>query len=316
MPPRIDLEPSLGFRFVVNGLDRAAELREDRERLAALAADPRARFLVICGSRVVVARDGAGNPVAALDRATAEALAARVEERIFLGLATGDDGTETGWFAFAGPADPDTLSSDFEAIELRPLAIAGSLPAENYGAIAIARSLLAWHASHRHCARCGAPSDMATAGWRRLCPSCGAEHFPRTDPAVIMLVHRGDRCLLGRGHAFPPGMWSCLAGFVEPGETIEGAVRRETLEEAGIRVGAVAYVASEPWPFPGSLMIGVVAEADDETIRMDPAELEDCRWFTRDEVATLLAGEHPDGIFAPPPIAIAHHLLSTFVRGA
>lgn len=314
MPPQIDLEPSLGFRFVVNGLDRAAELREDRDRLDALAADPRARFLVICGSRVVVARDGE-HSVAAHGRATAESLAARVAERIFLGLAD-VDGAEVGWFAFAGPADPETLPTGFEAIELRAVAIAGSLPAEHYGAIAIARSLVAWHAGHGHCARCGARSGMVTAGWRRLCPSCGAEHFPRIDPAVIMLVRRGDRCLLGRSATFPPGMWSCLAGFVEPGETIEGAVRRETFEEAGIRVGHIAYVASEPWPFPGSLMIGVVAEADDETIRRDPAELEDCRWFGRAEVETLLAGDHPDGIFAPPPIAIAHHLLSTFVRNA
>jgi len=154
------------------------------------------------------------------------------------------------------------------------------------------------------------------AGWRRDCPSCGAQHFPRTDPVVIMLTERGDRCLLGRQPHFAPGMWSTLAGFVEPGETIEEAVRRETLEEAGVTTGAVRYFASQPWPFPMSLMIGCIATATSEDLVIDRNELEDARWFARDEVAEMLMRTHPDGLFVPPPIAIAHHLIRSFIEGA
>lgn len=300
-------EASARFRFVVTDLDRRAELREDRDALAALLEDPRARFLVVEASRVVVAQ-GEGAPVAALDRAVARDLARGDAEPIFLGL----DRDGVGWFALPGRAGEEPPAG-FAAIELRALAIADALPAPHYGALATARALLHWHSGHRFCSRCGAASQAVSAGWKRLCPACGSEHFPRTDPVVIMSVEREGRCLLGHGRAFPEGMWSCLAGFVEPGETVEAAVRRETLEEAGVAVGRVAYVASEPWPFPGSLMIGVRGEALSETIRIDPAELADARWFDRAEVRALLEGRHPDGLFAPPPIAIAHHLLRGFV---
>lgn len=302
-------EPSARFRFVVTDLDRRADLREDAAAIAALTADDRARFLVVAGSRVFLAQDPAA-PVAALDRATAERLAIPGVEPVFLGL----DGTQTGWFALPGRTDAEPPPAGIETMELRALAIADRLPAPHYGALATARALLHWHAGHRFCSRCGTRSRPAAAGWKRLCPTCEAEHFPRTDPVVIMSVERGDRCLLGRGHAFPEGMWSCLAGFLEPGETIEAAVRRETREEAGIDVGRIAYVASEPWPFPGSLMIGVRAEAANESIRIDPGELADCRWFDRAEVRLLLEGGHPEGFFAPPPIAIAHHLLRRFAE--
>lgn len=301
-------EPSARFRFVVTDLDRRAELRDDAAAIAALAADGRARFVVVAGSRVLLT-GGAEAPVAALDRATARELAIPGVEPVFLGL----DGQGGGWFALAGRTDGEPPAG-FEAMELRALAVAGLLPAPHYGALATARALLHWHAGHRHCSRCGAPSRSVSAGWKRLCPACGTEHFPRTDPVVIMSVERDGRCLLGRGHAFPEGMWSCLAGFVEPGETIEAAVRRETREEAGITVGRIAYVASEPWPFPGSLMIGVRAEATSETIRIDPTELAGCRWFDRAEVRLLFDRRHPDGLFAPPPIAIAHHLLRGFAE--
>jgi NAD+ diphosphatase len=149
-------------------------------------------------------------------------------------------------------------------------------------------------------------------GYRRDCPACGAEHFPRTDPVVIMLAIDGERCLLGRQARFAPAMYSCLAGFVEPGETIEDAVRRETAEEAGIAVGRVRYHASQPWPFPSSLMIGCHAEAISRDIVRDEAELEACRWFGRAEVQAMLAGLHPDGLKCPPDIAIAHHLIKAW----
>jgi len=309
LPPAPPSEPSLDFRFARTALDRRADLRDDVPALAALAADPRARTLVTSGSRVVVARRPDGGLEAALDGDLAARLAPSDAEPIFLGTDAG-----VGWFALP-LADPErATAAGLELVELRALAIAGTLPDTHYGALAAARALLHWHEGHRFCARCGAASRSTSAGWKRVCPSCSTEHFPRTDPVVIMLVEDGERCLLGRGHGFPEGMWSCLAGFMEPGETIEGAVRRETLEEAGIAVGAIAYVASEPWPFPGSLMIGVRAQALDRAIRIDPKELADCRWFDRDEARLLLDRRHPDGLVAPPPIAIAHHLLRTFVE--
>jgi NAD+ diphosphatase len=153
------------------------------------------------------------------------------------------------------------------------------------------------------------------AGWRRDCAKCKAQHFPRTDPVVIMLATDGERCLLGRSPRFVPSMWSCLAGFVEPGEAIEDAVRRETREEAGIACGRVTYFASQPWPFPTSLMIGCHAEALNREIVVDREELEDARWFSKTEVADMLMRKHPEGLTTPPPVAIAHHLIRAWVEG-
>ena len=175
--------------------------------------------------------------------------------------------------------------------------------------LAAAKALMHWHAHHRFCANCGALTDVAVAGWRRDCKVCKATHFPRTDPVVIMLAVDGDACVLGRQPRFPKGMYSALAGFVEPGETIEAAVRREIWEEAGVACGAVQYFASQPWPFPASLMIGCFAEARDRSLKVDQVELEDARWFTREEAVALLEKRHPDRLAAPTPVAIAHHLL-------
>lgn len=158
---------------------------------------------------------------------------------------------------------------------------------------ATARALMAWHDSHGFCARCGVASDMAEAGWQRCCPACNAMHFPRTDPVVIMLVERGNQLLLGRSPGWPEGMYSLLAGFMEPGETLEAAVRREVAEETGVQIGAVRYLASQPWPFPASLMLGARAEALSEAITVDPVELEEALWVSREEMVTVLAGQHP-----------------------
>lgn len=307
-------DPSADFRFARFELDRRADLRDDAAAITALLARPDARFLVVFGDRpLVAARDGK-RPTAFLPRSVAAGFGADFDRAVFLGL-SGDAGAP--WFALAVARDDAALAGrdDVEAVDLRALAVAGSLDAGEYGAVAAGRAALHWHATHRFCARCGAESRIASAGWKRICPACEAEHFPRTDPVVIMLISDGERCLLGRSPRFPPGMWSCLAGFMEPGETIEAASRRETLEEAGIAVGPVGYFASEPWPFPASLMIGVVGRAVTTEIRRDEAELEDCRWFDRPEAARLLDGTHPDGLFAPPPIAVAHHLLAAFVAG-
>jgi NAD+ diphosphatase len=177
---------------------------------------------------------------------------------------------------------------------------------------ATAKAILHWHASHGFCAACGAATQVTQGGWQRTCPACGAHHFPRTDPVVIMLVTRGNALLLGRSPAWPEGMYSLLAGFVEPGETLEAAVRREVFEEAGIRVGGVRYLASQPWPFPASLMFGCAAEAMDDTITRDPAELEDALWITREEMVTVMAGAHPR-IRASRKGAIAHFLVTNWL---
>lgn len=305
-------EASLDFRFVRTALDRRADLREDAARTD-LAAAAAARFLIFLADRPLVRATGDGTGETALfDRSEAIAAGADLDAAVFLGLADA-----APWFAVVVPdGEAGTVPLDgTRAADLRALAIAGSLEPTEYGAIAEARALLLWHASHRFCARCGSPSRPASAGWRRLCSGCGAEHFPRTDPVVIMVVEDGERCLIGRTPNFPPGMYSCLAGFVEPGETVEAAVRRETREEAGITVGRVAYFASEPWPFPMSLMIGVRAEALTRDIRRADGELEDCRWIDRAELRRLLDGHHEAEVFGPPPIAIAHHLLRAFAAG-
>jgi len=190
--------------------------------------------------------------------------------------------------------------------ELRAVMIA--LSPRDAELAATARALHCWHASHRFCSNCGAASDFTMAGWQRDCPMCGRKHFPRTDPVVIMLITRGDQVLLGRSPHWPEGMYSLLAGFVEPGETMEAAVRREVFEEAGVRVGAVGYLASQPWPFPNSLMFGCLGVATTEEITVDPAELEDARWVSKDELTRAFAGEH-DLIRPAREGAIARFLL-------
>jgi NAD+ diphosphatase len=196
--------------------------------------------------------------------------------------------------------------------DLRPAA--ARLAADAGELAATARALHLWHDSHRFCARCGSPSDMVDAGWQRICPACGAHHFPRTDPVVIMLITAGDRALLGRSPGWPDRMHSLLAGFVEPGETIEAAVRREVAEETGVVVGDVGYVASQPWPFPASLMLGCTGRALSTEIHLDPNELEAALWVGRAEAAVILDQRHPT-VGAPRRGAIARVLLEGWVDG-
>jgi NAD+ diphosphatase len=191
--------------------------------------------------------------------------------------------------------------------------VAASLDAVDGGAAATARCLFEWHRRHGFCSVCGARSKIVEAGWKRLCDDCGAEHFPRVDPVAIMLAVRGDKCLMGRGKTWRPGFWSCLAGFVEPGETIEQAAAREVFEEAGVRCsGRAEYLFCQPWPFPNSLMVGLILEADGEDLTIDENEIETARWFTRDEAKAMMAGTHPDA-FAPMRFAIAHHVLKAWL---
>lgn len=180
--------------------------------------------------------------------------------------------------------------------------------------VAVGRALLGWHGTHRFCSNCGAPSLPEQSGWQRKCPQCATQHFPRTDPVVIMAITHGDRILLGRGPTWPERMYSLLAGFVEPGESIESAVRREVIEESAIKVGPVRYIAAQPWPFPMSLMFGCAGEALTDEITIDPNELADARWVSRAEVLDVLAGNHPE-LNAPRHGAIAGALITAWAHG-
>ena len=295
-------EPSQFVGFAGNRIDRQSENRTD-DALETALADPRTRIMLTRGGRLHLKLNGGGfDPYFGLDEA--RALGAKLDHAVLLGMA------ETGPVVVApGALEPEALPDGIKAIDHRSIYVQGLIGAEALGELAQGAALLSWHHNHRFCGRCGGPTEMRIGGYKRVCTTCGAEHFPRTDPVAIMLSVRDGRCLLGRSPHFAPGMYSALAGFIEPGETIEAAVRRETLEEAGIRLGRVAYHASQPWPFPHTLMIGCFGEALDEEVVFDGRELEDCRWFARDEVRAMLDGSHPDGLAVPPPGAIASHLI-------
>jgi NAD+ diphosphatase len=283
--------------FTGGTLDRADRVRHEPALLAAAEADPRARLLVL---------HGLDPELDAADRLVWTSLDAAPGERLFLGF---DGGVPL--FAAAPPH-----GQVFPAMRSPALfAMLDRFHAQDAALYAAARSLVDWHSRHGFCAVCATPTAIFRAGWGRSCPNCHAEHFPRVDPVVIMLAERGDKVLLGRQPPWPPGRYSALAGFLEVGESIEEAVRREIFEEAGVRVGAVRYVASQPWPFPSSLMIACIGEAEDDAITIDVHELEDARWFSRDDVRRALAGD-PDAPFgAPPPYAIAHTLLTAWFEG-
>ena len=198
----------------------------------------------------------------------------------------------------------------------RDARMAGSMVSIEHAAIiAQAKAMIDWHQRHGFCPKCGTPTKIMDAGYRRLCGECKAEHFPRVDPVVIMLATHEEACLVGRGKLFPSGMFSALAGFVEPGETIEEAVRRELMEEASVKVGEVTYYATQPWPFPSSLMIGCFAKAESRDVKADESELAEVRWVERSVARELIEGKRMDGIQVPPPIAIAHHLIRAWALG-
>jgi NAD+ diphosphatase len=281
-------EPALGFSL--NHLDRSANKRRDSQWLAAQRADERAMLVEIAGDKVDLV-DGAIRTRRPRDD----------EEAVFLGC----DPKGRPWFA----ARVATAGEAWR--DLRSIAIEGAVPQHDIGLLAQARSLVNWHLTHGFCAQCGTATSMADGGYRRHCAGCGSDHFPRTDPVIIIVVRCKRGLLLGRQSSWAPGMFSALAGFMEPGETIEDAARREVHEESAIRVGEIRYVASQPWPFPSSLMIGLIGEALSENIAIDPVELEQARWFDRDELIAMREERHPDGLRFPTRMAIAHHLVLT-----
>lgn len=284
--------------FTGGTLDRADRVRHEPELLAAALADPSARLLVLDGLDPLLDDTG---------RLTWTGLDAARGEPLFLGY---DGGTPC--FVAALPEGEAVPPGRSPAL----FAMLDRFDRRDAAHYAAARSLVDWHGRHRFCANCGTATSIFRAGWARQCPNCGAEHFPRVDPVVIMLAEHEGRVLLGRQPPWPPGRYSALAGFLEVGESIEEAVRRETFEEAGIRVGRVRYVASQPWPFPSSLMVACIGEAETSEIAIDVHELEDARWFTREDVRRALARD-PDAPFgAPPPYAIAHTLLTAWLEGS
>jgi NAD+ diphosphatase len=296
--------------FATAELDRAALHRDDNtwQKTALTAAD--SRFVLTCNDCPVLdASTGTLDAYFDLARATS---IAPFGEALFLGLKDSQP-------IFGLNLDPTALDdlkerADLKCIDMRSIAVQGLFAPGTINAIGTAKAMFQWHTKHRFCSTCGQPSQMAAAGWKRICTACSTEHFPRTDPVVIMLAVDGDRCLMGRAPRFPEKMYSCLAGFMEPGETFEDATRREILEETGIHTGRVRYLMAQPWPFPMSLMIGCIAEATSTRISIGDAELADARWFSRDEVKLILKGEHPDGINCPPRMAIANHIMRAFAE--
>jgi NAD+ diphosphatase len=296
--------------FVSDILDRAAHLRTSNEKLFAMEGQRDARAYVVYRDSLVVKQEAEG-PRALLTIDEALKFGAN-PGTIFLGLR---DGAPVFGMGMSAAAAEKLLGRDDVGVtELRGMAMQGSVPPAQLSAVAMAKSLVSWHQRHGFCANCGTRTGMSQGGWKRDCPSCKTEHFPRTDPVVIMLVTSGEKCLMGRQKQFPTGMWSCLAGFVEAAETIEDAVRREIFEESGIRCTDVAYYMTQPWPYPSSLMIGCTARATNEDIVVDHSELEDARWFDRAEAMLMLNREHPEGMAGPHPFAIAHHLLGRWLQ--
>src|SRR5436190_11862044 len=273
--------------YAGNPLDRAAERRGDEAWLQARAQDPESLYLAFWNKRPLVEKKGAeGLQIAYLPPRLALGLAPAPEQRLFLGL-----WKQTPVFAVDIEADADPglgpLKGMGEFEELR--AATPLLPDPEAAILATAKAVFEWRARHRFCAACGQESQIADAGWKRLCPACRAEHFPRTDPVVIMLAVHEDRCLMGRQAIWPPKMFSALAGFLEPGETIEEACARELQEEAGLRAVDVRYHSSQPWPFPSTLMIGLIAQVDSGEAAPDQTELEEVRWFTKAQIRAVLA---------------------------
>lgn len=309
--------------FGGSALDRAGEMRGDPAALEAALADPAARTILMWQGKPLINR---ARP-AKLLRVPLDhpALLDAPGPAIFLGRENGaprfahvlsawtpDDVDQSQLGAFLDPTEQHNPAFGEDEVFAELRRVMTWLDSRDAELAATAKAVFGWHDSHRFCAKCGAASEVTMGGWQRTCPACGAHHFPRTDPVVIMLITHGNSVLMGRSPGWPEGMFSLLAGFVEPGETLEAAVRREVFEEAGVRVGEVSYLASQPWPFPASLMFGCQGKATSHDITIDPVEIEAAQWISREEMMTIFAGEHPT-ILPARKGAIAHFLLENWL---
>ena len=299
--------------FAGNPLDRGDKERRDEELLRRMVRQENVRILPFHRLKPLVRRTSQAE-LAWIGHDFLDDLPPEADTPRFLGF----DADRIPHFAIDVSAvdDPSSIEQLAPGAEFEDgRAAATDIPGDQSGILAQARSNLNWHAQHRFCSVCGTESQSKRGGLMRLCPNCNSQHFPRTDPVVIMLVYRGDKCVMGQTQARSnTTFYSCLAGFMDQGESIEEGVRREVKEEAGLEIGKVTFHSSQPWPFPASLMIGCHAEAISEEIVADPGEMSDVRWFTRDEVKLALE-DKLDGVSIPGPIAIAHHLIKAWAHG-
>lgn len=300
-------EPSSLVGFSQNKLVRDAETRTE-ETVAEAMQSAEARFYMFSRGRVILHKEDISTIT--FTRSETEAFQPQFEKALLLGET--EDGPK---IALPCKVDTETLEEPWTSYDLRSLLYSSSVGDHEASIVGHGAAMLYWHATNRFCGKCGTASELKIGGYRRDCPACGHKIFPRTDPCVIMLPVKGDRCVMGRSPHFPPGWYSTLAGFLEPGETIEDAVRRETFEEAGVQIGRVKYFASQPWPFPHSLMIGLHCEVLSEKITFDDNELEDCRWFSREDVQLMIREEHPDGYICPPNRAISTAIIQAWAEG-
>jgi NAD+ diphosphatase len=323
--------PTLGTSLA---LDRQGMKRSDEAYLSALMAHPDTRFMVLADQKPVIRSNAARTETSIrwLTRAELERGGMPISDALFLGV-TRDTGSDTGSGTGKGQGGagrfaisvtehrtahaPGAIELFRPIVDLRALAMQGVMSAEDLSLISQAKALSHWHEGHRCCGHCGGTTLVKDGGWKRKCWACGQEHFPRTDPVVIMLVVAGDQCLLGHEARFSkePKMYSTLAGFIEPGEDPEHAVRREVFEEAGLEIGKVTYHSAQPWAFPHSLMIGCIGHATTTAIKIDPTEIEEARWFSRDEIGLMLDGTHPQKWWVPGKQAIARALIKSFYDG-
>jgi NAD+ diphosphatase len=295
--------------FSGNPLNRASDRRTDAAWIAEQLAAPTSLAVAMWNGRPLVetAKDG-GAQIAYLAAGMARELSGGAERLLFLGL-----WNDIAVFAVDLEGSADPADGPLEGLgrfeDLRAIAL--TLPPPDAAILATAKSMFEWRRKHRFCAACGQISNAVDGGWKRVCPACAAQHFPRTDPVVIMLAVKGERCLLGRQAAWPKLMFSALAGFLEPGESIEEACARELFEEAALRVTAVRYHSTQPWPYPSSLMIGLIAQVDNDDAVADQVEIDEVRWFTREEARALISGKLADAR-APGALAIAHQLIKAW----
>lgn len=292
--------------FSGNPLDRADQLRTHPEILGEMAKADSARTMVLVEGQILSDMNG---DIVWLKNSQCKYLPTTI--KVFLGL---KDGTHRYAATLDGALDEyENMFPDAKFRDARNIAMKMGHASPMLGIIAQAKSMLSWHNSHQYCSNCGKESALVKAGYERKCPSCDTSHFPRTDPVVIMLAYHGDKALVGRGPHLPPGFFSALAGFMEPGETIEEAVARELMEEVGVTATSVQIVANQPWPWPSSLMIGCIAEVADTNLTLDEKEIDDARWVTHAELMDALAGATAD-FMLPPPVAIAHDLIQHWLK--
>ena len=303
------VKPDLGFINAPS--DRAASLRGNSKWLDQQVNSPKSKVIAFIADRPVIS---VKSEALEIDFAKPSDVLPLIKQDDLILLHLSDNGNAVFAVQLGEEHTDKFITDDAKLIDLRSLAMQAVLPSKDLGALAQARSLLSWHSFHRFCANCGVETIAADAGYRRDCKACERQHFPRVDPVVIMLIQHGENFLMGRGHNFEENHFSALAGFLEPGETIEAATRRETFEETGIEVGEVTYLISQPWPFPSTLMIGVIGQAITTEISADPEEIAEALWFSFEEIRQMLVNKHPGGTTLPPPMSIAYQMMQRYLN--